>query len=452
MITGRARNGARPVCKQDNMDYQETVSFLEQIPRFRGGDALAPTKELLGALGDPQEKAPYIHVAGTNGKGTVCAVMAKVLEEAGLKVGLFTSPHLVRINERIRINGRSISDEDFVRAFEAVMAGENLLREKDLPLPPYFGMLYAMAMWYFDREKVDCIIAETGLGGRLDQTNLVREPALCVITSIGLDHTQYLGDTVEKIAGEKAGIIKPGVPVVFDGTSPEAAGVIRKTAKEQSSPAVMVERSMIREAHRTDKGIAFILNNRYYDNTPVEIPSPAMYQADNFALALTALRVLDPEGIFYTPGSAAAAAGRVKWPGRMQSAGPSLMVDGAHNPPAVKALCEWISYEEKKQPLTLLVGVASDKDTASIVKMLAGAASWRAVVVTGIGSDRGLECSELKKLFEEQTASPVYAEEDLSGALALAREKAGGGMVLAAGSLYLAGSVLAMEGQETDIL
>ena len=434
------------------MDYEETVSFLEQMPRFRGGDALAPTNELLNALGDPQEKAPYIHVAGTNGKGTVCAVMAKVLEEAGLKVGLFTSPHLVRINERIRINGRSISDEDFVQAFEAVTAKERVLAKKDLPLPPYFGMLYVMAMWYFDREKVDCMIVETGLGGRLDQTNLVKEPALCVITSIGLDHTQYLGDTVEKIAGEKAGIIKPGVPVVFDGTDPEAARVIREAAENKRSPAVMVDRSMIREAARTDKGIAFILNNRYYDNTLVEIPSPAMYQADNFALALTALRVLDPDGVFYTPGTAAASAGRVRWPGRMQTAGPGLMVDGAHNPPAVKALCEWIACEEKRQPLTLLVGIASDKDAASIVPMLAGAASWRAVIATGIGSDRGLGSDALAKLFEEQTASPVYAEEDISKALALAKEKAGGGMVLAAGSLYLAGSVLSMEGQETDIL
>ena len=435
-----------------SMDYEQTVAYLEQIPRFRGGDALIPTGTLMHALGDPQEKFPYIHVAGTNGKGTVCAVMARVLEEAGLMVGLFTSPHLVRINERIRINGKSISDEDFVRAFDRVMAEEKSLKEKDLPLPPYFGMLYAMAMCYFESQKADCVIVETGLGGRLDQTNLVKEPALCVITSIGLDHTQYLGDTVEKIAAEKAGIIKPGAPVVFDANDPDAARVIRKKAAEAGVPAIEVDRSMIRDAARTDKGIAFVLNNRYYDNTPVEVPSPAMYQADNFALALTALRVLDPDGIFFTTGGAAAAASRVRWPGRMQLVTPSLMVDGAHNPPAVKALCEWISHEEKKHPLTLLVGISSDKDAAAIAAMFAGAVPWRAIVVTGNGSERGADPAVLGQIFEELTASDVIVCQDISHALNTAKEEAGDGLVLAAGSLYLAGRVLELEGVCTDLL
>ena len=434
------------------MTYEETVTFLEQIPRFRGGDALSSGRALMKALSDPQDKVPYIHVAGTNGKGTVCAVMAKVLEEAGLKVGLFTSPHLIRIGERIRINGRAISDEDFVSAFEAVMSASETLKEQGLALPSYFGMLYAMAMWHFEREKIDCIIAETGLGGRLDHTNLVSDPAVCVITSIGLDHTQYLGDTVEKIAAEKAGIIKPGASVVFDGNDPAARKVILDAARKAGAEAVMVDRSMIRNAAPTDKGIAFVLNNRYYENTPVEIPSPAMYQADNYALALTALRVLDPDGIFFTASGAAASAGKVRWPGRMEFVTPRLVVDGAHNPPAVSALCGWIREEARTHSLTLLVGISSDKDAGKMAAELAAAAPWKAIVVTGNGTARGMEPEKLGALIRGETSSPVHVIGDTRAALEKAKEEAGDGIVLAAGSLYLAGAVLEIEGQDTEFI
>ena len=428
------------------MNYKEAVAFLEQIPRFRGGDALFSQRKLLELLGSPQDRYPTVHVAGTNGKGTVCACMAQALQDAGLKTGLFTSPHLVRINERIRIDGECISDEDFLEAFEAVTKKASALEEKGLALPPYFGMLHAMALWYFDREKVDCAVIETGLGGRLDLTNVVKKPAVCVITAIGLDHTAYLGDTVEQIAGEKAGIIKPGVPVVFDGNDPEAACVIRERAAQAGSPSYAVDRSMIRDLHRTDKGIAFVLNNRYYDNIPVEVPFSAPFQADDTALALTALRVMDPLGELYSDKEAARRVSHTSWPGRLQKTGSGLIVDGAHNPHAVRALCEWIRQEAPERKMTLLFGASSDKDCANIVDELAAAAPWQAVVVTGHGSSRGADPAYLASLFEKKTGAPVIVCPDVCEALAEAKQQAGTGTVLVTGSLYLAGAVLALEG------
>ncbi len=442
-LAARHRGGEK------DMNYEEAVSFLEQIPRFRGGDALEIQRRLLAAMGSPQDRIKTVHVAGTNGKGTVCACMAKVLEEAGLKTGLFTSPHLVRINERIKIGGENISDEDFLEALDAVLKKASALEEKEPSLPPYFGMLHAIALWYFDRERTDCAVIETGLGGRLDLTNVVKAPAVCVITAIGLDHTAYLGDTPEKIAWEKAGIIKPHVPVVFDGNDPRTARVILERAAEVKAPAFAVDRSMIRDFRRTDKGIAFVLNNRYYDNIPVEVPFSAPFQADDAALALTAIRVMDPDRLICSDEEALEAAAHTNWPGRLQKTGSGLILDGAHNPHAVRALCEWIGQEDEAEKMTLLFAASSDKDCAKIVDDLAAAAPWRAVVVTGNGSSRGADPAYLASLFKERTASPVEICPDVPGAVAMARQLAGEGEVLVTGSLYLVGAVLALEGEDT---
>ena len=210
--------------------YEEAVQYIEDIPKFTKKNKLEHTRQCLDLLGSPDEGKKIIHVAGTNGKGSVCAFISTMLEEGGYKCGLFTSPHLVKINERFQINEVMVSDEIFLEAFCRVKKLADFLVEKGDYHPTYFEFLFLMGMLIFAKEEVDYIVLETGLGGRLDATNSVRKPLACVITSISLDHVEYLGNTIPEIAGEKAGIIKPGVPVVFDGNNPEAAEVIRTRA------------------------------------------------------------------------------------------------------------------------------------------------------------------------------------------------------------------------------
>ena len=200
------------------MTYKEIVTYIEEIPRFTRKHSLAHTREMLLFLGNPQNGKKIIHVAGTNGKGSVCAYLDAMLRAEGKSTGLFTSPHLVKMNERIVLNGKQISDEDFCEVFEETMQAVRRMQDAGLEHPTFFEFLFAMAMKAYDRAGMEYIVLETGLGGRLDATSSV-EPVACVITSIGLDHMEYLGDTVEQIAGEKAGIIKPGVPVVIGETT-----------------------------------------------------------------------------------------------------------------------------------------------------------------------------------------------------------------------------------------
>ena len=218
------------------MNYEEAVAYIEETPKFTTKNKLEHTKECLRRLGNPQDSFRVIHVAGTNGKGSTCAFLTSILREAGYSCGLFTSPHLVVINERFQINEQNIDDASFLRAFEKVKAlSEELVAEGNYH-PTYFEMLFLMGMVIFQEAGVDYVILETGLGGRMDATTSIENPLACVITSISFDHMQYLGNTIEAIAGEKAGIIVPGVPVIYDGNDERAAGVIRARAEELGSP------------------------------------------------------------------------------------------------------------------------------------------------------------------------------------------------------------------------
>ena len=212
--------------------YEEAAAYIEEIPKFTTKNKLEHTRKCLDLLGSPDKKRKIIHVAGTNGKGSVCAFLSTMLEEGVYKCGLFTSPHLVKMNERIVLNGKQISDEDFCEVFEETMQAVRRMQDAGLEHPTFFEFLFAMAMKAYDRAGMEYIVLETGLGGRLDATSSV-EPVACVITSIGLDHMEYLGDTVEQIAGEKAGIIRPEVPVFFAQTAPGSDSVIEKTAEKE---------------------------------------------------------------------------------------------------------------------------------------------------------------------------------------------------------------------------
>ena len=245
------------------LHYQEIVDYIEEIPKFSTKHPLEHTKKLLSCLGNPQDGFKVIHVAGTNGKGSTCAYLASMFREGGRACGLFISPHLVTIRERFQIDGRMISEEDFVEIFGRVKEQIERFVENGEGHPSYFETLFVMGMLYFRKKQVEYVVLETGLGGRLDATNTVERPLASIITSISLDHTEWLGDTVTAIAGEKAGIIKAGVPVIYDGHVPEASAVIRGRAEALLAPVYELEEAMAEVVAADREGIAFRFRSPY---------------------------------------------------------------------------------------------------------------------------------------------------------------------------------------------
>ena len=214
------------------MNYTEAITYIEEVPKFTKKNKPENTRELIERIGHPERSMKVIHVAGTNGKGSVCAFLSSILTEAGKCTGLFTSPHLVEITERFQINGQQVAQENFTRAFERVKKEIDAMIGDGFAHPAYFELLFATGLLIFQEAGVEYLVLETGLGGRLDATNLVEHPIACVLTSISLDHMEYLGNTVAEIAGEKAGIIKEGVPVIYDGRNPESEAVILSQAEK----------------------------------------------------------------------------------------------------------------------------------------------------------------------------------------------------------------------------
>ena len=322
-----------------------------------------------------------IHVAGTNGKGSVCAFLSSMLTEAGKRTALFTSPHLVKINERFQINNQMVSDEEFLSAFLKVDEVVKGMQADGLPHPTYFELLFGVAMVLFAELKAEYVVLETGLGGRLDATNTVEHPLATVITSISLDHTEILGDTIEKIAFEKAGIIKPGVPVIYDGSSPEAEKVILARAKELGSPAYPVYPSMCEVFLKTDKSIDFYLNCGYYEHTAVTVPYLADYQMMNSSLALMAIDAVDQaheipletrlEGIKKT-----------RWQGRMETVMPGVVLDGAHNAAGVKEFVRTVKEIEGNRRVVMLFAAVVEKNFETMIETICHETNLSAVVAT----------------------------------------------------------------------
>ena len=257
--------------------FEQAEQYINEIPRFAGKNTVEDTGRLLSIAGCEKLPFPVIHVAGTNGKGSVCAFLASILKESGRRVGIFTSPHLVDIRERIRIDDEMISKDRFAEMFREVQALTEKGKKEGLSHPSFFEYLFLIAMLYFREEKPDAVILETGLGGRLDATNSVRRPALCVITEIGFDHMQYLGNTLAEIAGEKAGIIKQGVPVIFPDRRPETTEVLKNRVKEMGSWAVLLEKSNILDVNTGNKNIDFSLHTGYYNYVGLSLQTMALY-------------------------------------------------------------------------------------------------------------------------------------------------------------------------------
>lgn len=422
------------------MNYREIVDYIEEIPKFTSKNPLDHTKALLKCLGDPQNQMQVIHVAGTNGKGSVCAYLDSMLRAGGYKVGLFTSPHLVKINERFKINGEMISDERFVKAFEEVQKIIKKAQEDGLDHPSYFETLFLMGMVVFKEADVDYVVLETGLGGRLDATNTVDHPLACIITSISLDHVEYLGDTIEKIAGEKAGIIKPGVPVIFDGNQEEAEKVIKNRAKELGCPYYEVKQASQKMTSYTPDGISFTYDSKIYGTIDLFIPFIAKYQMMNASLAVETMGVLK-EVHKIEKETLKAGMEHTKWQGRMETVLPGVIVDGAHNEDGIAKFVETVRYFQDDYPITLLFTTVSDKDFKDMIQKICNGLHFSNVYVTEIWGSRKQSSTELAELFRENGCKQVYAEPDCEKAFELAYAKKGDGLLFVVGSLYLVGEI-----------
>lgn len=417
------------------MNYIEAVNYIEEIPKFTTKHPLEHTKELLRRLGNPQDAMKVIHVAGTNGKGSTCAYLASMLAEGGYRTGLFTSPHLVKINDRFRINGGIISDEDFLDSFLRVKKVIEEAGAEGYDHPSYFETLLLMGMDYYCRSKVDYLVLETGLGGGKDPTNCVEKPLACIITSISIDHVQYLGDTKAAIAGEKAGIIKPGVPVIYDGHVEEASGVIEDRAKELGSPAyvLMPDQYVMEEQNR--EGITFT-----FQGTRLHIPYIAEYQMMNASLAYFTMKKL--ESVHGIPEEKLQAGIRkVSWPGRMETVLPGVIVDGAHNEDGVAQFVKTVEQFRDDNRIILLFSAVSDKDYKKMIQLICEKIHPDAVVTTQVGGIREIPAGELAGLFQSHGAEHVSARPAVADALKEALSLQEDGMVFCVGSLYLIGEI-----------
>lgn len=425
----------------ETFTYEEAAAYIEEIPKFTKKHTLEHTKTFLKRLGNPAADRKIVHVAGTNGKGSVCAYLQAILMAEGKRTGFFTSPHLVSVNERIRVDNIQIDNETFLKVFRKVLKIVRQMVEDGIEHPSYFEFLFGMGMTAFAETDVEYIILETGLGGRLDATNAIDNPALAIITSISLDHTAILGDTIEKIAGEKAGIIKPGVPVFFDGSSKKAAEVIKAKASELGVSCREVTKNAyeIQEVHR--KYIAFSRRSAYDKDVIFQVPMCGSYQAMNAELALEASEyLLAGEEIHMDRWKEALA--ELHWEGRMERVGAHITVDGAHNPGAMEAFVESVKAldESERGEMVLLFSAVSDKKYDQMIEYLCENLDVKAYVVTQIEDERGVPAEELADVFRRYTDRPVYCKERLEDAVRTAMNERGEtGEIYCLGSLYLVG-------------
>ena len=389
------------------MTYEESLAWLYSTQQFGIKLGLENTQGLLKALGNPEAGLSFFHVAGTNGKGSVCAMLDSVLRVAGRRSGLYTSPHLVDFAERIRVDGKKISPE-------AIRGGLETLREiaaEWIHSPTFFELTTALALWHFAESRCEFVVLETGMGGRLDATNAV-VPLVSVITPVALDHTQWLGSTLAEVAREKAGIIKPGVPVVSARQDPEAASVIIQRAQEMGCSLRLIEKPL-------ENG---------------EVGLPGSHQRENAAVAVAAL---EAAGLRISDDAVAQGLRDLRWPGRFQIIEERFVLDGCHNPhAAVQLVMNWRKMFGAEKAL-IIFGALADKDFTAMLEILAPIS--REIYFVPVRSGRSASPERLASA----CAVPHRVFLSAKDALAAAR-----GKVLITGSLFLVGEVFELLGFE----
>ena len=433
------------------MNYSQAEEYLdsfvnyEQIPGIsyaQPGYSLRHVEELLNRMGDPQLAARTIHIAGTKGKGSVAAMIAQVLSDSGYKTGLYTSPHLHTLRERISVDGNLISEAEFAVAMAEVKPFiESMKHDSAFRQLTYFEALTALVFAYFKKKRLDFQVLEVGLGGRLDATNVAR-PVVCIITPISLDHTQILGNSLEEIAREKAGIIKSGCWVVLSPQPEEAASVITDICHEREAKVVQVGKEITWHKIGGDLHHQSLAIEGRTSKYQASIPLLGDYQLENAAAAVAALEILASAGFAISAADIAQGLARVKWPGRFQilQQHPTVLVDGAHNVASMKGLVNNIKAYFSYKRIFLVFGTSCDKDIPGIINELVALSPQ--VIVTQTPHSRAAPLSTLAAEFSKRGIEPEIREtisEAISRALSLADRT---DIICVTGSLFVVAEAL----------
>lgn len=445
----------------DVKDYEAAVSYCLEIPRFTKKNSMESTKAFYQYLGKPGNRSKIVHVAGTNGKGSICAFLQSICMQMNQKVGMFTSPHLCDIRERVRVDGEWIGKETFLSSF--LQLAEELQKfcsenedQKEYH-PSFFEWLFFIGMLCFEKEKPDVILLETGLGGRLDATNCIENPALTIITKIGLDHMEYLGETIESIAGEKAGIMKPGVPVVYLQDKKDADAVIVKKAKTLSCPGIFVSKDEVDSIFFHDKRIDFSYKSRYYGYVKFSVGTTAFYQVENAIVAVNAAEELFKDSLVPKEGLCGQrdsglhnqglsvevlqkGIAAMQWEGRMEEVLPGVFLDGAHNEDGIDAFLGSVSHDGCQGSRSLLFSAVSDKQYAKMAKMITDSGLFSQIYTAPIDSARGVGTEELEQIFEK-TAGVRHVGSPQEALREMLENRGVDDYLYVAGSLYLIGQL-----------
>lgn len=415
------------------MTGQEAIAYIHSHQWERHAPGLDRIRTLLRALGDPQRGQRFVHVAGTNGKGSTCACIAAVLRSAGYRVGLNTSPYLVTFHERIQVDGEMISDGDLVSMVEEIRPAAEAMAEH----PTEFELITAIALLYFRRRKCDISVLEVGLGGALDASNVIDVPEAAVLTAMGMDHVALLGSTQADVAAAKAGIIKPGGDVVSYGGCPEADAVFRWVCGERGARLREVDFSRLHLCSAELEGTSF----NFAPCQGLRLPLVGVYQVKNAVVALTTLEVLREKGWYVPEDAVRRGLAAVRWPGRLEvlRREPVFLLDGAHNAHGMAAAAESLRALFPGRKIVFLVGLLADKDVSAMLDVLVPLAEW--VFTLRPESPRAMEAELLAGLLAERGVPARPCGTAGEGVRAAAEAAGRSGIVCALGSLYLSGDI-----------
>ncbi|MDR0839577.1 MAG: bifunctional folylpolyglutamate synthase/dihydrofolate synthase [Oscillospiraceae bacterium] len=415
------------------MSIETTLEYIHSVKWQGAKPGLERTRELLEKLGNPEKSLKFVHVAGTNGKGSTSAMMASALRAAGYVTGLYTSPYILRFNERMQVDGEQISDGELEEMTELIRPHADAMDDA----PTEFELITALAMVYFARRRCDIVVLEVGMGGELDSTNVIATPELAVITAMGLDHTAELGNTLAEIASAKAGIIKAGGDVAVYGAEPEAVAVFEKKCADVGARLVRTDFARL-SVRSSSIGGSIIDFGAIRD---IFLPLAGTYQPKNAALAITALEVLRGKGWRISDGNIRDGIASVRWPGRFEilRREPVFIIDGAHNPHGIAAAADSLRSLFGEKKLVFLVGVMADKDVGTMMGAIAPLAG--AFVAVAPHNPRAMGAGALAAMLGGYGV-PVEAFADIGEGVARAIQLAGvGGAVAALGSLYFSADV-----------
>ncbi len=423
------------------MTYTEALTYIHSRPRGLPKPGLERIEELLALMGNPHKGLRYVHVAGTNGKGSCCAMLSSILRAAGYKVGLYTSPYIHRFNERMQINGKPIPDAELGEIADFVRS-----KAEEMSRPCVeFEIVTAIGFEYFARNKCDIVVLEVGLGGRFDATNVIDCPECALITSIGLDHTDMLGSTLREIAFEKAGIIKPGCAVAtYPAQDDEVISLLASVCRERGVSLRIAEDDEIELLYDDLSGQEFC----YCDDTPLRLGLLGDHQCRNAAAVLEAVEILRERKWKIKPEAVEKGLAEVKWPARFEIIGekPYVVADGGHNVPCAEALRANLEYYFEGKKAVFLIGMMADKDVDGFIDTIAPCAA--AFVCVAVDQPRALKAEKLAEKLRKYK-KPVFTAPSVAEGISMAKGAAGkSGVVCATGSLYLMGPVRECMGLE----